>query len=137
VKAIFDSCVAVKWIIAEEDSEKARRILDFGQPGSAPSLVLAEMNNAIWKQLYKGQWTAQQAFAVQAIIPRLFKQLVPIEILMPRASAMMIEIVHPVYDCIYLALAERESIPLVTVDQRLIEAGKKLGSVEIIHLRDL
>jgi predicted nucleic acid-binding protein len=27
---------------------------------------------------------------------------------------------HGVYDCLYVALAEREGIPLVTTDQRLL-----------------
>jgi predicted nucleic acid-binding protein len=33
---------------------------------------------------------------------------------------------HPVYDCFYLALAEREDATLVTADRRLI--GRLAGS---------
>jgi predicted nucleic acid-binding protein len=37
-----------------------------------------------------------------------------------RALAIAIELRHPVYDCFYLALAERNTSPLVTADERLI-----------------
>jgi predicted nucleic acid-binding protein len=37
-----------------------------------------------------------------------------------RASALARELDHPVYDCFYLALAEREDVPLVTGDGRLV-----------------
>jgi predicted nucleic acid-binding protein len=137
MKAIFDGCVAVKWLIVEDDSEAARRLLDAGQPELAPSLVLAELGNAVWKQFRKGLWSEAQARAANAAIPRFFSRLVPIEELTPRAGEMVITLVHPIYDCIYLALAERERLPLITVDQRLIEASRKLGSVEVVHLRDI
>jgi predicted nucleic acid-binding protein len=43
---------------------------------------------------------------------------------------------HPVYDCVYLALAEREHPALVTADQRRLRrfSARKLG-VSIVDLR--
>jgi predicted nucleic acid-binding protein len=37
---------------------------------------------------------------------------------------------HPIYDCFYLALAEREHLPIVTADGRLLAAARKLGTIE-------
>ena len=36
------------------------------------------------------------------------------------ALAIAIELRHPVYQCFYLALAERNTSPLVTADEQLI-----------------
>ena len=45
---------------------------------------------------------------------------------------------HPVYDCVYLALAEREDAAFVTADQRLLRrlSTRKLN-VPIVDLRTL
>jgi predicted nucleic acid-binding protein len=43
-----------------------------------------------------------------------------------RAFEIAAELRHPVYDCFYLALAEREEASLVTADRRLI--GRLAGS---------
>ena len=134
---IFDGCVAIKWLVEEDDSAAARRLLELGQPRIGPDLVVAEMVNAIWKHVARNGKPKAEARAACAAAPGFFRTLVPIIQLMPRATDIMIELVHPIYDCIYLALAERESLPLVTVDQRLIDIAKRLPSVEVVHLRDL
>ena len=40
--------------------------------------------------------------------------------LLPRAMDLARRLTHPVYDCVYLTLAERAQAPLVTADQRLV-----------------
>ena len=32
---------------------------------------------------------------------------------------------HPIYDCFYLALAQRQDVPLVTADEAMIAAARK------------
>jgi predicted nucleic acid-binding protein len=58
--------------------------------------------------------------------------------LLPRAMDMARHLGHPVYDCVYLALAEREDAAFVTADQRLVRrrATRKLD-VSIVDLRTL
>ncbi len=77
------------------------------------------------------------AYNYADVMARSIPRFVPIEELASRAAEIMIELTHPIYDCLYLALAERERAPLITVDKRLIEIGQKLGTVEVVHLRDL
>jgi predicted nucleic acid-binding protein len=38
---------------------------------------------------------------------------------------------HPIYDCFYVALAEREHCPLITADKGLIAAAKAIKGVEL------
>jgi predicted nucleic acid-binding protein len=49
--------------------------------------------------------------------------------LLPTAFAIASAAGHSVYDCLYLALAEREDCPLVTADRRFYRAfaGGHLG----------
>jgi predicted nucleic acid-binding protein len=57
--------------------------------------------------------------------------VVPMSPLSPRASKMSFQLDHPIYDCVYLALAERESAVFATADVKLANAGRRLGTFEI------
>ena len=54
-----------------------------------------------------------------------FDELVPSEALHTRALELAIDLRHPIYDCFYLALAEREAAALVTADTRLLAVAAK------------
>jgi predicted nucleic acid-binding protein len=133
---IVDASIAAKWLFSEELSAEA---VAFGmrQNGKiAPSLIRLELYNTIWKRLRSGVVDAAMAKLMCERCVGDFEEIMPIESLGARASAMMIELAHPIYDCLYLALAERERLPLITVDKRLIEAGRRLASVDVVHLLD-
>jgi predicted nucleic acid-binding protein len=51
--------------------------------------------------------------------------LVPIEDLLARALTLAITFHHPIYDCFYLALAEREGCALITADEGMVAVGRK------------
>jgi predicted nucleic acid-binding protein len=137
MSVIFDGCIVIKWFFDEEMSSEARSLGRSTDKTIAPSLILPEVSNAVWKRLSKSIVSTQEAQEICDTLPELFRELVPIEELQKRASEIMVALVHPIYDCIYLALAEREKLPLISVDQRLIDAGRRLGSVNVVHLKDL
>jgi predicted nucleic acid-binding protein len=58
--------------------------------------------------------------------------------LLPRAMEVARRLDHPVYDCVYLALAEREHAAFVTADHRLLRrlASRKLD-VPVVDVRTL
>jgi predicted nucleic acid-binding protein len=56
--------------------------------------------------------------------------LISAEELRLRALELALELNHPIYDCFYLALAERERCPLVSADKKLLGAAKKMKGVE-------
>jgi hypothetical protein len=58
--------------------------------------------------------------AGQRRLPQYFERLIRISELVERATDLTVTLDHPVYDCFYVALAERERLPLVSADSRLL-----------------
>jgi predicted nucleic acid-binding protein len=117
---IVDASVAAKWFAAEGSSNRARALFATGEPLIAPDLILAEVANVLWKKLRTGLLIPDQVIAAALQLPKYFERLVPIGELLKRATELTIRLDHPVYDCFYLALAERERLPLVSADKRLL-----------------
>ncbi|GGB33811.1 hypothetical protein GCM10011380_24110 [Sphingomonas metalli] len=116
---IIDASVALKWVVEEEGSDVAVTLL--AGPIVAPDLVRTELANALWSKTRRGEIEALHAQAglaeVEAILP-----VVPTTALTGRALQIALQLRHPVYDCIYLALAEALDMRLVTADRRLSAA---------------
>ena len=131
---IVDASVAVKWFAAEENSDRARALFASGDMLIAPDLVLAEVSNVMWKKLRRGLLLPDQVVTAARRLPQYFEQLIPIGELVERATELTVRLDHPVYDCFYLALAERERLPLVSADRKLIAL---LGRHQLIDARPL
>lgn len=116
---IVDASIAVKWMVAEPLHDKARRLLADTDLLEAPDLLFPETTNTVWKKLRRGEVTAEQAGLALAAIARLIAVIHPSEGLAGRALEMARALGHPVYDCFYLACAERQGGILVTADTRL------------------
>jgi predicted nucleic acid-binding protein len=127
---IVDASVAVKWFFDEERSAAARAILDEDIALFAPELIIAEIGNATWKRRIKGLIENADATFIIERIPALITNLVTLSELAKEAIRISMTLPHPIYDCFYLALAERERLPIVTADERLLAAARKLGTVD-------
>lgn len=116
---IVDASVAFKWIASEADSDRAISLIGAG-PLRAPALLLVEVANAIWKQAQRGEiGDAMSLGGMVADLARLV-DIVDDPELVARALELACELGHPAYDCLYLALAERDSDILVTADSRFL-----------------
>src|SRR5690348_11565045 len=89
----------------------------------APSLWLAEAANALWRHVIGGQLSADQAF-------RRFSELalapvapIAIEAYIGAALKIAVELRHPVYDCLYAAVAVAHDTHVVTADRRFAAAA--------------
>ena len=118
---VVDASVALKWLLPEPDSAMADRVAATDHLLIAPTLVIAEFCNAVWKRLRSGEVVADHAQLVVARLPEFFDSLVDETNLASMALAIARTLEHPAYDCFYLALAERENATLVTADRRLVE----------------
>jgi predicted nucleic acid-binding protein len=121
VTIVVDASVALKWLLPEPDSAMAERVAAADHHLIAPTLVIAESCNAVWKRLRRGEVAADHAQLVVARLPTFFDSLVGDAGLAPMAMTIARALDHPVYDCFYLALAEKEAAALVTADRCLAE----------------
>lgn len=126
MKYVIDTSVAIKTVIKEADSDKAIRLRDdynnavhdFIAPDLYPTeicnvLMMAERNGNI------GPGDATTFFRdFLQDLPLLFDAI----LLLPRALEISQQFRQTVYDCLYVALAEREGCELVTADDKLIKA---------------
>lgn len=119
---IVDAGVAVKWVVAEEGSERALALLESDHELLAPDWLLVECANVLWKRVRRGDLTAAEAAVRMRVLERLDACLRPARPLARRAHDLSITLRHPAYDMIYLALAEQEQAVMVTADERLARA---------------
>lgn len=117
---VVDASVACKWFFAEELSDAAR---DLAESGTllAPDLILVECANVAWRRVLAESVPLAQAEALLATLPRWFDTLAPSAELYEQAFRIAHFLRHPVYDCVYLGLAEREEMRLVTADEAFVD----------------
>ncbi len=118
---VVDASVAVKWLVTEEGSSKAEQLLGRGHALHAPRLMAAEILNAVRNKERSGELTPQDAIAIgnQARhVPVLWGND---EELGPVALQLALDLQHPIYDCMYLALAQRNRGLVVTADARFFD----------------
>jgi predicted nucleic acid-binding protein len=125
VSLVVDASVAVQWVLPEEGSARAIS-LRADNNLIAPSLIGAEIGSAIWKAVRRDGLSRQDAIEAldAALLP--FDTLVGIEELQQQALEIAIHLNHSIYDCFYLALAERERCASITADAKLLAAAKKM-----------
>lgn len=125
VALVIDASVAVKWFLEEDRADAARRLRENGDDMIAPASAVFEIFHVLWMSARVGRIPGRLLDDVERLVVGPFTSLVPVEELFMSAARLARSLAHPVYDCAYLALAEREGAPLVTADERLFAAARK------------
>jgi len=109
------------------DTSANLALLPFGSVthAYAPDLLLPEVGNALWKYHRSGT-AVPSAREVLTLLERCDVQLIEGSAILERAYALACELDHPVYDCMYVAVALRHNAKLFTFDKRL--AGRLRSS---------
>ncbi len=116
---VVDASVVVKWLVTEEFSDEAARLLEGGSTLAAPELVFAEVANALWALRRRGDVSDEDvAAAVDALKAAPLATPFSMPQLAAAAARLAADVDHPVYDCFYLALAIQTGYPVVTADAR-------------------
>jgi predicted nucleic acid-binding protein len=124
---VVDASVAVQWFAREPGSDASAALVEGNQPLVAPDIMPLEVANALWKKVRHGDVPAGD---LQPAVTRILASditLVPTLTLLERAVRLAVEIGHPVYDCVYLVLAEERGAPLASIDERLRAAARGRG----------
>ena len=134
---VVDASVALCWVVRQEQSAIANRLIGAAVDLIAPSLMLVELANSLWKKTRRGEAAAELGAAGMREVRRFVPQIVDVADLAEPAMQLAGELNHPVYDCVYLALARRRCARLVTLDQELItRLAKTRYRSDVVHLLD-
>lgn len=121
---VLDSSVAFKWHVREDRSDQALRVRDDFIKGIhallAPDVFPVELAHSLTRAERQGRITpadgALHLHDVLTTLPDLHSYLP----LLPRAYEISSLTRQGVYDCLYVALAEREGCELLTADAKLV-----------------
>lgn len=127
MKLVIDSSIGIKTVYPEPDSPKALQVRDDFRKGIhqlfAPDLYFLEVGNFLVMAARTGKIpVADLPFAYSEVI-RHQPIICPTPASFPRAFEIASRIRVSLYDAIYLALSEEEQCPLLTADQKLINAA--------------
>ena len=122
MRLVVDASVAVKWLVEEEYSAAAERLLDGSHELYAPRLMASEVGNALWRKARMGEMERSRAGALAAAISEMAVSWIGDEGICSDAVRLSLALDRPVYDCVYLALAHRMGATLVTADARFANA---------------
>jgi predicted nucleic acid-binding protein len=115
---VVDASVAVKFVVREAGSDDAQQLLSIPDPLIAPDWLLAEAASAMWKKVQRSELLFVHAERNLDLLPSFFEKLHPSAKLVAEAFRWSVRLRHPVYDCVYLALALREECSVVTADEK-------------------
>jgi predicted nucleic acid-binding protein len=116
---VIDASIAVKWLIEEDGTPLALALRRRVRP-IAPDLLTAECANILWKKVRRGELSQEEALLAARLLQAMEIELAPTHSLLEAATRIAIELDHPAYDCLYLAVAAHRSCRFVTADQRLL-----------------
>ena len=129
MKYVMDASSALKWVLPEPLSDKARRLRDQYRDAVhellAPDILPAEAAHALARAERRGIIAAGDAAKLFADLMTTAPLLHPYRLLLARAIVIASRMRVGVYDCLYVALAEREGCELVTADARPVGAMHK------------
>jgi len=134
-RLVIDASVAAKWLVAEPDSDAALALLDHEL--LVPDVLFGECANVLWKKVVRGELEPAVADTAARVLLAASVDTFPSIPLVPKALALAILLRHPVYDCLYLALAAAENAVLVTADRRLYARCQQVDALPLglrIHL---
>jgi predicted nucleic acid-binding protein len=121
VRLVVDASVVIPCFVPERFSEAARGWIVAADLLLAPELLSLECANALWKKARVGELTLHDARSALDRIVSGFIELRSSTALAPIALELGAELNHPVYDCVYMALAEAESAAFLTADRKLVD----------------
>jgi predicted nucleic acid-binding protein len=124
---VVDASIAFHWFANERDRWHSVELLESEVPLLAPDLMAAEVTNAWWKRLRRGEMElAEIERAVTHLLAVGIDWTPSVSLLRP-ATRLAASLDHPVYDCAYLVLATTRAARLATADDRLRRAADRLG----------
>lgn len=124
MKYVLDSSVAAKWVLPEVDSDKAIRLRDEFAAAIhqllAPDVFSIELAHALTRGERQGRVGIGDAAVLWGVVMSTPPKFSRSSLLVARAIDISSRMRIGVYDCLYVALAERRKCALITADTKLV-----------------
>ncbi len=133
---VLDASVAAKCFFTEVGSDAARRLARSGVALIAPDLIFAEIASVAAKRARRGEAPREFAQAAVDALADLIDVVVPTRDLAVRGFQLAAEHGVSAYDGIYLALAERRGVRVITADIKLVERASRHGLADLVDRID-
>jgi predicted nucleic acid-binding protein len=132
VTIVIDASVAIQWVLPESGSAIAANLRS--ERLIAPALWLVEAANAIWKRQQRAEMSVEQAETRLAELIGAPVTSLPVEPYIASALQLGAALRHPIYDCLYLAVAIRHRTHVVTADRRFAAIGARQDMAGCVRL---
>jgi predicted nucleic acid-binding protein len=129
MQVVLDASVVLKLVVQEPGSDEALELLERAEERIAPDWLGVEMAGALSNKVKYSRLLAIHAERCLEAYPRFLDRLVPSAPLLADVLRLAIRLRHPVYDCLYLALAMSENTRVITADRKL-HAQAAAGGLE-------
>lgn len=125
---VVDASVAVKWVLDEPGSAWARALPGSGAQLLAPDLLPTECGSVLWRMARTGRIDP-------AMLERFWSRIGATPLMTcgtgwreaDAAMRLAMRLDHPIYDCLYLALALERGAALATADRRFLTVVGRTG----------
>jgi predicted nucleic acid-binding protein len=124
---IVDASVALKWIVPEVDGQmEADSVLRHDELW-APDMLLVEVGNVLRRKVAAGDVQADDALAGLRTLAETVGLIGVDSALATAALGLAVRLAHSVYDCLYLATAERLDGRVATRDAEFSRRVRRAG----------
>ena len=123
---VLDASAAVQLILGDPAVAAVAEQIREAALVMAPELMLTEVANTLWKLQRAGHLADLDPQQLLAEARDLVDRVEADRHLQAEALALACHHDHPVYDCLYLALARREAATLISMDRRLQQLAERV-----------
>lgn len=128
--AVVDTSIVLRWFVSDRWSVSALVAADRYRL-IAPAFLKLEVANALRSQVrFAGMATEVALRHLDGL--RATVSLFDDEPLLPAAFRLAVDREHAVYDCVYLALALRDGVPMLTADMKLARKFEQVPGLQIL-----
>lgn len=138
ISAVVDTMVfAYALLGTPRFKTEAVRVLEAVDVAIVPDSIRAELLSAVWQSVRAGAADLGAAQQVLADADALFGRVVSAGDVWARALELAVGRSHPSYDAVFVAVAEREAVPVVTYDEKVLRTFPEFAVSPRAFLRAL
>ena len=130
---VIDASVAGKWVISEPQQAEAKRYRNSDFSLLVPDIFLLECASAIQKKVWRDEISQKEGWSAYETLQD-YDRFTSFSVydLIPEAYELANQYWHPIYDCLYLALALQEDAQVVTADRKFYDQIQKTPLAHLI-----